>query len=566
MTIESFFTTQTILPGQSGAQNAAGGGLVSGELGALNFLELLFGQLSQNPENSADNKNKDSDTGKPMQSDNPLLEKNPKLDIAKLLADNPDVAEEIEAFVETLQLDSDEALQQALVLNQQAFDSVLKPLTDGVITAEEIAVGSPRILQALLIEQDIDQEFSLNQISAVQQKIKSLIENGEGALVTTNFTVEELSVLKALPEDFGIQTESFELSLKDLPDTLAEKITITLITLSAPEAQTQNETVTELSDDPVIQSILAILVSPQATQIAKDTPARETQAQLPRDVLPLLPEEASQQTPLQANQSSSRLTPLVSGSGEDIPVHGERFEDTLHQYRATGKAGIEEAPEHTAKADTAKVAQGNGAGTSPVTDVLPPLPFTTFSTLFGPLNVSQSLYNEYGVNITANTALTSGSLTSLVTQAQSATQPHPALQAVAINVQKAATPGQNRDFTIQLDPPDLGRIHAELNFSKEKTVKAMLTIEKPETYQMFQRDAGSLERTLQNIGLDTDGGINFELAEQGFDFDDGNMRGGGHDNGGTGAGDEAADEEIIESTMTWHVDPESGHMRYNILV
>jgi hypothetical protein len=90
-------------------------------------------------------------------------------------------------------------------------------------------------------------------------------------------------------------------------------------------------------------------------------------------------------------------------------------------------------------------------------------------------------------------------------------------------------------------------------------------IEKPETHTMMQRDAQMLERVMQDMGLDTEGGINFELAEQGFDFDQDNQRGGGHDKGGTGAGGENGEElDLIETTMTWQVDAESGHMRYNI--
>ena len=85
-----------------------------------------------------------------------------------------------------------------------------------------------------------------------------------------------------------------------------------------------------------------------------------------------------------------------------------------------------------------------------------------------------------------------------------------------------------------------------------------------ETYLMLQRDAQLLERALQDAGLDADGGLSFELAEHGFDFDQNNQRGGGHDNGGTGASDEGEEIEILESTMTWSVDPETGHTRYDI--
>ena len=76
-----------------------------------------------------------------------------------------------------------------------------------------------------------------------------------------------------------------------------------------------------------------------------------------------------------------------------------------------------------------------------------------------------------------------------------------------------------------------------------------------------------MERAIQDLGLNIDGnGLSFELSQDGQDFgQDGrhdgarNQTSGGHDDG--------AEEqvEIIDSTMTWQVDPDTGHIRYDIL-
>ncbi|MGB0719296.1 MAG: flagellar hook-length control protein FliK [Bdellovibrionales bacterium] len=159
----------------------------------------------------------------------------------------------------------------------------------------------------------------------------------------------------------------------------------------------------------------------------------------------------------------------------------------------------------------------------------------------------------------------------IITQAQSATQAHPATQMVAATLQKGIQGGDSSNITLRLDPPELGRIQISMDFHKDKSLKALVTVEKPEAYMMLQRDSHTLERALQNSGLDMngDGGLQFELAQDGSFFDHGgNERGGGHDQGGTGAGGSGGlgHEEVIETTMTWHVDPQTGHMHYNLIV
>ena len=137
---------------------------------------------------------------------------------------------------------------------------------------------------------------------------------------------------------------------------------------------------------------------------------------------------------------------------------------------------------------------------------------------------------------------------------------------LAIQIQKNAQNGQNKNFSIRLDPPDLGRVNVEMQFNeKGRALKTILTIERPETHAMLQRDAHMLEKTLENMGLDTDAGISFELASDSHDFMGHNERGGGHDQGGSGASDVSREssEDIIETSLMWMIDPETGHTSYD---
>ncbi|MEZ5902142.1 MAG: flagellar hook-length control protein FliK [Alphaproteobacteria bacterium] len=148
-------------------------------------------------------------------------------------------------------------------------------------------------------------------------------------------------------------------------------------------------------------------------------------------------------------------------------------------------------------------------------------------------------------------------------------QAHPATSMVAAQITKSAQNSDTSKITLQLDPPELGRVEVRLEFGKDKSVKAHLVVEKPETYLMLQRDAHALERALQNAGLDTDSSsLNYQMAQDNYDFNSfGDGRGSNDSEGESSNGSDMAsnDDVLIETTMTWDVDPETGHVHYNLL-
>jgi len=144
-------------------------------------------------------------------------------------------------------------------------------------------------------------------------------------------------------------------------------------------------------------------------------------------------------------------------------------------------------------------------------------------------------------------------------------QQHPATKMVSAHIAKAANNGETRAITLQLDPPELGRVEIRLEFGAEKKVKAHLVVEKPETLLMLQRDASALEKTLQDSGLSADSdSLNYEMASEDHAF------GSNKDNQNTSSGKTGTDlesnlEDEILTNMTWDVDPETGHVHYSIL-
>ncbi len=90
------------------------------------------------------------------------------------------------------------------------------------------------------------------------------------------------------------------------------------------------------------------------------------------------------------------------------------------------------------------------------------------------------------------------------------TQPVPVDQ-VAVHISKAVRAGEDR-IRIRLHPAELGQIDVKLKLGADGLVKAIVSVEKPETFDLLQKDARSLERALQDAGLKTDSGsLSFHL-------------------------------------------------------
>lgn len=173
----------------------------------------------------------------------------------------------------------------------------------------------------------------------------------------------------------------------------------------------------------------------------------------------------------------------------------------------------------------------------------------------------------------ANPAVTGGqnnqmtiqsSLTNVITQSQAATQSHPATQMVSATIQKAVKAGEDTNIKLRLDPPELGRVEVKMSIDKDNTTKVVLTVEKPETYLMLKQDAEALERALNNAGLETDGELSFELASEDHDFnqDREQTRGSRQNNNSN----DLSNEDVIETSMDWQVDKQTGQMHYNVMV
>jgi hypothetical protein len=75
-----------------------------------------------------------------------------------------------------------------------------------------------------------------------------------------------------------------------------------------------------------------------------------------------------------------------------------------------------------------------------------------------------------------------------------------------------AVSGGEQQFTVRLNPGDLGRVNVKLQFAENGSVRAQVAVENPETLELLQRDARGFERTLEAAGHKVEqNGISFGL-------------------------------------------------------
>lgn len=88
------------------------------------------------------------------------------------------------------------------------------------------------------------------------------------------------------------------------------------------------------------------------------------------------------------------------------------------------------------------------------------------------------------------------------------------LDGLALRIAAKSAEGKN-EFTIRLDPPELGGIEVKLHINESGKTSADLAADLPQTLDLLQRDSAVLERTLKDAGIDLSGGLSFSLRSDG---------------------------------------------------
>ncbi len=127
-----------------------------------------------------------------------------------------------------------------------------------------------------------------------------------------------------------------------------------------------------------------------------------------------------------------------------------------------------------------------------------------------------------------------------------------ATQQISVQIVQSVKAGVDQ-VQVRLDPPELGRVDVKMQVSDAGRVAAVISVERPETLEMLQRDSRALERALADAGLETDeNGLNFHLQGQGNDGEA--LAGGsGSDADGSSSEGEAAAAAAVTATMRMSV-------------
>lgn len=95
--------------------------------------------------------------------------------------------------------------------------------------------------------------------------------------------------------------------------------------------------------------------------------------------------------------------------------------------------------------------------------------------------------------------------------------PQLAAQQLAFHIKRNFANGVSR-FEVRLDPPELGRIDVRLDMNADGRVAASLTVDRPETLDLLQRDSRLLQKALEEAGVSIDdGAMNFSLRDDNAD-------------------------------------------------
>ncbi|MEE8370500.1 MAG: flagellar hook-length control protein FliK [Sphingomonadales bacterium] len=96
------------------------------------------------------------------------------------------------------------------------------------------------------------------------------------------------------------------------------------------------------------------------------------------------------------------------------------------------------------------------------------------------------------------------------------TQPFAASQAaqhLGLQISKAVAKGKT-EFSIRMNPPELGRVDIKIDFSADGRVRAAVVVESRETLNLLQRDSQALHKAMADSGFDSDqGSLNFSLKQ-----------------------------------------------------
>ncbi len=388
--------------------------------------------------------------------------------------------------------------------NQAAETGEQIVITDDTSTKE--IEGLLSLIASFLETQDQDADLSSDsELASLLAKMEEIVNSDEAQLIALPLNPEQLTELQELVQQH----------LKDEVVVQDQEALAALAASFTPLQAPVKQTTTKSEKDTVLQAVTEQNIKPEHySQSRYDTKYDSRYDAAPRTNGEVAPSDdgITESTDFKSVLKNSDLTSKVAQNDNNQSA-GQKFLQNTNLIHS-GQSGIE---------------------------------LTTGQNANAALQTIQSVQQNSATNV--------------ITQSQNATQTHPATQMVSATIQKAVKAGEETNIKLRLDPPELGRVEVKMSIDKDNVTKIVLTVEKTETYLLLKHDAQALQDAMQNAGLNSEGNLEFDLASDNHDFNQNN-----NEQNGNNAKNHAQDEELIETTMDWQVDPKTGRMHYNVLV
>lgn len=131
----------------------------------------------------------------------------------------------------------------------------------------------------------------------------------------------------------------------------------------------------------------------------------------------------------------------------------------------------------------------------------------------GAVNAASAAHTDHTGHLASGEKVTFAGYVKAAKDAGLAPHTSPAEQ-VSVQMFRMAKSGSDR-FDMQLHPAELGRVDVRLEIGKDGLVRAFITADNQAAYDMLQKDSRTLERALEQAGLQTDAGsLSFNLRER----------------------------------------------------
>jgi flagellar hook-length control protein FliK len=260
-------------------------------------------------------------------------------------------------------------------------------------------------------------------------------------------------------------------------------------------------------------------------RVRADGPSRPSQAAVVEPTRPLFPTAVRIMTATPGASGSSRPLVMPATLIAASSLNGGGAEIILPSGFEAGSAAATAKPAPTATPAATRLPLQAGSG-APLPDLVSP----------SPGGGAPATIAEFGG---ADKPL---QLAAAKTQGPGAKAFQAPAQQVAVHISRAAASGLDR-IVIRLHPADLGRVEVKLEVARDGRAVVAVWADKPETLDLLQRDARSLERALAQAGLRTD--------SESLSF---NMRGQSGDSRQAAEGRESAAERASEQAAEEGVD------------